>query len=226
LVPCYNEQPNLPDLLREADLHGITDYCDILVLDDGSTDESAAILRARRWPVLSNPRNMGYGASIKIGSQYAAQKGYEFLAVMPGDNQRTFQDLIRLIQGIETGENDVVVGNKFARKKTIPWPRRWGNIFFSILAKTLWNTDYRDVLSGFKSYRVDKIKPFIHLLPDHYAFDLVFSLYCRRYNLKVLEIPVDVRYHENSTKMRSTILSGLRILKGGLAARFLDGHER
>jgi glycosyltransferase involved in cell wall biosynthesis len=226
LVPCFNEEANLPQLFQDAAAHEIGERCDLLVIDDGSTDASREILRRHPWPVLHNPRNLGYGAAIKIGSRRASEEGYRYIAVMPGDNQRMFPDLIRLIEEIESGAHDVVVGNKFARMDKIPLVRRWGNRFFRAVARVLWRSSYDDVLSGFKAYRLAAILPFIERLPDHYGFDQAFSFYARRYSLRVLEVPVDVRYHRNSSKMRHPLLTGLGILGSALAVRFFDRNGR
>ena len=220
LVPCYNEGPNLPELLRELDSPETAQACDLVFLDDGSNDATTALLEQTRFPVIRHAENSGYGAAIKSGLRYARDKGYRFMAVFPGDRQRSISDLMRLVYEIENGPYDLVVGNKLHPPVTIPWRRSLGNRFFSLMARALWRSPLRDVLSGFKAYRVASVAPFLEQLPDRYEFDLVFSLYCGRLGFSVREIPVSVRYHAHSTKMTSELGVGLRMLFTALKCCF------
>ncbi|KAB2840005.1 glycosyltransferase family 2 protein [bacterium] len=225
LVPCFNEAANLPELLRELESPALHGRCDLLLLDDGSRDETAGLLQGSGHPVIHHPANLGYGAAIKSGLRYARDQGYRYLAVFPGDRQRSIEDLLRLVQEIESGPIDLVVGNKLHAPVSIPWKRALGNRFFSVMARALWRAPFRDVLSGFKAYRIASVTPFLEQLPDRYEFDLVLSLYCGKLGLTVREIPVSVRYHAHSTKMTSEVGVGLKMLKAALKSFYGKGGK-
>lgn len=212
MIPCFNEAANLPQLIQEIQESELPSHCDILFVDDGSNDASASLLDAAGFPVIHHSGNFGYGASIKSGLRYAKRQNYRNLAVYPGDRQRSLADLLQLIRLAENSSVDVVVGSKFHSLRKIPLRRAWGNRFFSQLAKILWRSPFSDVLSGFKVYRVSSVSAFFEQLPDRYEFDLIFSLYCRRHGLAVKEIPVSVRYHAHSTKMKSLVAVGMKML--------------
>jgi glycosyltransferase involved in cell wall biosynthesis len=218
VVPCYNQAPNLPAFMRDLEASGISARCDLLFVDDGSTDGTAAMLVDARCLMLRHDRNRGYGAAVKSGVGHCIAHGYENMAVMPSDNQRTFADLEKLVHAIESGRCDVVIGSKLQNGQHIP-PGRWlGNLFFSRLAKAKWGATYRDVLSGFKAYRVAGLAPFVDSLPDGYEYDLMFSHRAKLFDLRTEEIPVGVRYHGHSTRMRSTIVVGLQMFLSVLTA--------
>lgn len=223
LVPCFNEDANLPQLLKILSEDDLLPHCDLIFLDDGSTDSTASLLKKSGFSVLTHPINAGYGAAIKSGLRYAHQHDYVNLAIFPGDGQRSVSDLLRLIQEMENGPFDLVVGSKPHALTSIPWRRALGNRFFSVFARVLGRAPFRDVLSGFKVYRISSLLPFLDLLPDRYDFDLVLAIYCGRAALAVREIPVSVRYHPHSTKMRSVVREGLRMLSSSLQTLYGRG---
>ena len=216
LVPCFNEGENLPHLLREIQAANLSPGCDWALLDDGSTDGSSSILKNSGFPLIIHPKNAGYGAAVKSGFRYARERGYVNLAVFPGDRQRSLADLNLLLKEMENRKADLVVGSKTHAFGKIPWRRALGNRLFSAFAGLFWRSPIRDVLSGFKVYRVAAALPFLDFLPNRYEFDLVFSLYCGRFGLSVIEVPVSVKYHAHSTKMKSEVGVGLRMLVASL----------
>lgn len=225
LVPSFNEEANLPELLRELESPALRERCDLLLVDDGSADGTPDLLRNSGHPFLRHPNNLGYGAAIKSGLRYARDRGYRYLVVFPGDRQRSIEDLLRLVEEIESKPIDLVVGNKLHSPVSIPWRRALGNRLFSALARLLWRAPFRDVLSGFKAYRVASIAPFLEQLPDRYEFDLVLSLYCGKMGLTAREIPVSVRYHAHSTKMTSEVGVGLKMLRAALKSYYGKGGK-
>jgi len=225
LIPCFNEEANLPELLEEIQASDLAQTCDVLFVDDGSSDATPSLLSESPWPSIRHPKNSGYGAAIKSGLRHAHEKGYRFLAVFPGDRQRHLGDLQRLLAEMERGPLDLAIGNKLHGGATVPWKRSLGNRFFSLMARTLWNSPFKDVLSGFKAYRVASVMPFLDSLPDRYEFDIVFSYYCGKLGLSVREIPVAVRYHAHSTKMTSELRVGARMLAASLKSLYGPGKK-
>ncbi len=225
LVPCYNEAANLPGLLRDLNRPDLEERCDFLFLDDASTDETPILLRQAGRKVQRQALNAGYGAAIKAGLRYAQREGYSRMAVFPGDRQRSVEDLLRLTQEMEGGAWDLVIGSKLRNRQVIPWRRALGNRMFSQLAALLWRTPFRDVLSGFKVYRVSAMLPLLESLPDRYEFDLVLAAYVGRLGLAAKEIPVSVHYHANSTKMRSASVVGLKMLVAAMKHLSLRGTK-
>jgi glycosyltransferase involved in cell wall biosynthesis len=140
IVPAFNEEENLAAMLR-----GIPDFIDdIVVVDDGSRDATAAVATAvlrpcqRDFEVLRHPKNRGVGAAIGSGYARALERGSDVVVVMAGDGQMDPADLPRLLSPIAAGQADYVKGNRFASAevwRAMPRTRLFGNILLSLLTR-------------------------------------------------------------------------------------------
>ena len=111
-IPAWNEEENLPVVLEE--LHQELADAEVLVVDDGSTDLTAAIAREAGAQVLSFGENRGLKAGIAAGWQYAADHGYDYCGRVDADGQHPVAELRRLLEKVASGECDVAVGSRFA----------------------------------------------------------------------------------------------------------------
>jgi len=111
-IPAWNEGENLPAVLDEVDreMPGV----DVLVVDDGSTDDTAAIARARGAIVVSFPENRGLRAAIAAGYREAGAREYDYCGRVDADGQHPVPELRRLLELVESGACDVAVGSRFA----------------------------------------------------------------------------------------------------------------
>lgn len=110
IIPAYNEAENISSVI--ARLERETDS-DIIVIDDGSTDQTAEAAGKSGAFVIRHPFNMGYGAALQTGYKYAVKKKYDFLLQMDGDGQHDPAAVKTFFQRIESGECDVIVGSRF-----------------------------------------------------------------------------------------------------------------
>jgi glycosyltransferase involved in cell wall biosynthesis len=214
LVPCYNETKNLPSLFQDVQAIGLENWVDFLFVDDCSRDGTSELVSGAGFRVIRHPVNRGYGGAVKTGLQYGLDHGYSKMVLFPGDHQRSAKDVIRLIEEQNATMSDVVVGSKFHiySQKYGPIRRRIGNRIFSGMAKFLWGSPIEDVLSGFKIYNLNSVRPLLAFLPDGYPLDIVFSYYASRIGLSIVEIPVDCKYTENTTKMKSVLVVCMKML--------------
>jgi glycosyltransferase involved in cell wall biosynthesis len=111
-IPAWNEELNLPSVLDELEA-GLPEV-DVLVIDDGSTDETASVARAQGAEVLSFGENRGLRVGIAAGYAYANEHGYEFVGRVDADGQHPVDELARLLAIVRSGEADVAVGSRFA----------------------------------------------------------------------------------------------------------------
>lgn len=205
-IPCYNEGFNLPSLLVDLNQTELTNV-DFVFIDDGSKDNTRELIENSGYKYIFHATNGGYGKAVQTGFKYAVEQKYDGFVIFPGDHQRSAKDLRRLIDLFLHSDFDVVTGSKFHiySEKYGPIRRRIGNRIFSSIARIFWQSPIEDVLSGFKIYRVNAVRDFFFRLPVGYPFDIVFSLYAAREGLKVTEIPVDCRYDDHTSKMRSVL---------------------
>lgn len=213
-IPCYNCDQVLSSLITEMlNFKKINDY-DFLFIDDGSFDKTLDILSAHNTNYIQNIKNFGYGYSVKKIIKYSINHNYDYCLIFPGDFQRSFQDINRLINAIVENKLDTVSGSKFHiyYGKKGPVGRRVGNKIFTYIARFGWNSNINDVLSGFKIYKIDSIKKFYNLLPDRYSFDIIFSFFASKYHLRQSEISVDCKYNEHTSKIRSVIITAILMM--------------
>ena len=111
-IPAWNEEENLPAVLDEL-ASGLPD-ADVVVIDDGSTDDTAAVARAHGADVVSFGENRGLRVGIAAGYEYAEEHGYEFVGRVDADGQHPVAELARLLEIVRAGEADVAVGSRFA----------------------------------------------------------------------------------------------------------------
>lgn len=111
-IPAWNEELNLPSVLDELEA-GLPE-ADVLVIDDGSTDETASVARAQGAEVLSFDENRGLRVGIAAGYAYADEHGYEFVGRVDADGQHPVDELARLLAIVRSGDADVAVGSRFA----------------------------------------------------------------------------------------------------------------
>jgi len=130
-LPAWNEEENLPGVLGE--LHGELPDVDILVVDDGSTDRTAAVAREHGAEVLSFGENRGLQAGIAAGYDYALSRGYDLCGRVDADGQHPVGELKLLLERVSSGICDVAVGSRFASDERLPayrytssGPRRLG----------------------------------------------------------------------------------------------------
>jgi glycosyltransferase involved in cell wall biosynthesis len=111
-IPAWNEEDNLPTVLEELRV-GLP-KCNVLVVDDGSTDGTAAVARDHGAEVLSFGENRGLREGIAAGYAYAHEHGYEYVGRVDADGQHPVHELARLLALVRSGEADVAVGSRFA----------------------------------------------------------------------------------------------------------------
>jgi glycosyltransferase involved in cell wall biosynthesis len=111
-VPAWNEEANLPAVLDE--LRAVLPEADVLVVDDGSTDGTAAVARAHGADVLSVGENRGLRAGIAAGYREALERGYAYCGRVDADGQHPAEELARLLERVRAGGCDAAVGSRFA----------------------------------------------------------------------------------------------------------------
>jgi len=203
IVPAFNEEGNLPKLLDE--LLSYRNRYDVLVVDDGSRDESAQIARQRNVPVIQLPANLGIGGAVQTGFKYAVEKNYDIVVQLDGDGQHDPIWLDHVIGPIIQGEANCVIGSRYLKENSdrdykTPFFRRIGMIFSSLilfLATGKWITD---TTSGFRALDRQALKYFSNDYPiDHPEAEALLMLFQRGFVIK--EIPVKMRSRQTGVSL-------------------------
>ncbi|MGE5280555.1 MAG: glycosyltransferase family 2 protein [Deltaproteobacteria bacterium] len=203
VIPSYNEEKTIAWLVREAKELGH----DVLVVDDGSRDRTAALARSAGAEVLENERNMGKGASLRNAFRHIRDREADIVVVMDGDGQHLPRDIARLIEGIVKDGADIVVGNRMGRAKGMPFVRWATNTFMSGLLSLLCRRMIPDTQCGFRALRMEALKNLM-LKTENFEIESEMLLEGSRRGLRIRSAPVTTVYegqHSSIHPWRDTL---------------------
>jgi glycosyltransferase involved in cell wall biosynthesis len=190
LIPAYNEAATVADVIRAV--HAKAPYCDALVVNDGSTDETAARARAVGASVLELPFNLGIGGAVQAGFVYARENGYRFMVQIDADGQHDPDAVVKLIDAMAANPAvDVVCGSRFlvAGEYLAPVSRRTGIHLFAFLLSRIVGQRVTDPTSGFRLYNRRAIELFAADYPHDYP-EVEAVLMLHNHRLRMIEVPV------------------------------------
>ncbi|MFH1150835.1 MAG: glycosyltransferase [Actinomycetota bacterium] len=192
IVPCFNEAPTVADVVREV--RRSSDLTDVLVVDDGSNDGTAAAAWRAGAVVLSHSGNSGVGAALRTGMRYALDHGYTFAVQVDGDGQHDPAQIGRLLVPLRSGECDLAIGSRFLGTDGYRPPplRRAGTILLSRAVSAATGRTVTDTTSGFRAMNRRALLFLADRYPDGYpeAESLVLL---HRVGIRWVEVPVEMR---------------------------------
>jgi dolichyl-phosphate beta-glucosyltransferase len=208
VIPCFNEAARIGQTLRLTldYLAGVAPESELIVVNDGSTDATASIIRevlentkvATR--LLENFPNRGKGAAVRSGL-LAAQKPIGLFS--DADLSTPLVETPKLIEPIAHGEIDIAFGSRALDRSLIgirqPWRREQAGRVFNLLVRAATGLSFWDTQCGFKAFRLNVCRPMIEAARiDGFAFDVELLYLAHRAGLRILEIPVRWNHSEGS----------------------------
>lgn len=178
-----------------ADIRQYT-AADILVVNDGSTDDSLARVRESDVTyVINHEKNVGPGGALISGFRFAVEHHYQVLITMDADGQHEARDIPRLLEAIE--DVDMVVGSRYRpdseRRNAPPKHREWASGVLTRLVRQYTSYDITDCASGFRAYKVSALRK-LNLTETGYAWPFQLWVQAARAGLRVKEIPIALIY--------------------------------
>lgn len=194
IIPAFNEEKRIAGVIQSIK-NAVPDV-EILVVNDGSRDETAFEARRAGAVVVSHPFNMGYGAAIQTGYKYARDKGYDYLVQLDADGQHDPSCIPALLAPVVNGDADIAIGSRFlGNSYRPPFTRRVGMAIFRKIVSLVTGTSVTDTTSGFQAFNREIILFFAtDIFPvDYPDADMLIMLH--RAGFRMIEIPV--RMFEN-----------------------------
>ncbi|NIR30748.1 MAG: glycosyltransferase family 2 protein [Gammaproteobacteria bacterium] len=204
VVPARNEATVLPALLEK--LRASFKGSEIIVVDDGSSDDTREVCRQSGARVVSHPYGVGNGGAIKTGARAA---GREVLVFLDADGQHDPADIDRLFSKLLEGY-DMVVGAR-APTSHASFGRRLANSFYNWMASALTGHLVQDLTSGFRIARAEKFREFIHLLPNGFSYPTTITMCFFRAGYPVGYVPITAGARQGKSHIRP-LQDGLRFL--------------
>jgi glycosyltransferase involved in cell wall biosynthesis len=201
IIPAHNEAENIGTLVRE--IRSLYPEAEVIVVNDGSTDETAKAAHEAGAEVYSHPYNIGNGAAIKSGIRAASG---DILVFMDADGQHKPEDVARLLELFP--EFDMVVGARsFSGQAS--FGRAIGNKVYNWLGSYVAKFPIHDLTSGFRAVKTDIAHGFLYLLPNTYSYPTTLTLGVLRSGRSLKYIPIQARSRKRGT-------SGIKLFRDGV----------
>jgi glycosyltransferase involved in cell wall biosynthesis len=207
IVPARNEAASIADVL--ADLRRYAPDCDVIVINDGSTDATADIARASGAAVIDLCFNLGIGGAVQAGFKYAVERGYRIAVQFDGDGQHAAEQIASLVAPVRAGDCEMTIGSRFLVGDEYDgsgW-RREGTRALSWLCGRITGQRITDATSGFRAFGPRALRYLASYYPSDYPEPEAIVLLSRR-GFPIREVPVHMRPRQSG---RSSI-SGTRTI--------------
>jgi glycosyltransferase involved in cell wall biosynthesis len=217
VLPAYNAERTLAATLADFP-PGCVD--DILLVDDGSTDNTVRVAREMGLTVISHPENRGYGGNQKTCYEYALEHGADVVVMIHPDYQYDARVIPHAVSLIELGICDVVLGSRIRSRQEalrcgMPWWKYFSNRFLTFVENVALGQNLGDFHSGFRVYRRSVLEtiPF-EWNSDDFVFDTQFLAQAVHFGFRLGDLPVPVRYfaEASSINFRRSTVYGVRTL--------------
>ena len=204
ILPAKNEAPALAALLPR--LRTAYPDAEIIVVDDGSTDDTRSTCKSCGVECLSSPYSMGNGAAIKRGARAATG---DILIFMDGDGQHDPADIARLLDQLNRGYDMVVGARDWGSQAGVG--RGLANTLYNWLATRMTGHPVLDLTSGFRAVRADKFREFLHLLPNGFSYPTTSTMAFFRSAYPVAYVPIKAAQRVGKSHIKP-LRDGIRFL--------------
>ncbi len=209
VLPAYNEADNIVEVIRALDALNCVDA--IVVVDDCSTDETTAKASREDVVLIRNPVNLQKGGSLKRGYDEARELGADAIVRMDADGQHNPEEVPSLVDRLERGDDDYLIGNRISDDGRMPLDRYFGNRVVSLATSLRVRQMILDPTSGFRAFDADflDVVPYSEFSED-YQFEIDEILAFRAANADIGELAVDCIYGNEESNL--TYVDGLKYL--------------
>jgi glycosyltransferase involved in cell wall biosynthesis len=218
-MPAWNESEAIGNTIREVFEFGPD--CDVLVVDDGSRDDTAQVARDAGALVVQLPFNMGVGGAMRTGFKFAKMHGYTQVIQVDSDGQHDPRDIKAVLDGLQ--EADIVIGARFADKGnyTVRGPRKWAMNVLAWTISRVAGTRLTDVTSGFRAANTKAIRQYVDHYPAEYLGDTIDSLVVAiRSGCTVRQVGVSMRERQGGTPSHDPLKAAIYLGRSAFALLF------
>lgn len=202
VIPAYNESKNVLSVIKKAKEYSKN----IVLVDDGSKDNTYDLIKDTGVYALKNIVNMGKGAALRTGCDFAVGKGANKIVVMDADGQHDTSEIPLFLKGIK--DNDIVFGTRRFSKQ-MPIILKVGNIVINRFIRLLYGVNLKDTQCGFRAFTVEAYKK-IRWKSSDYSMESEMIANAGKNKLKYIEIPIETIYSDKYKG--TTIIDGFKIV--------------
>jgi len=212
LIPAYNEEKNIGKVINE--IRKDFSEADIVVVNDCSKDNTAAIVKKMGVVCLDLPFNMGYSSALQCGFKYALNNGYDYVIQFDGDTQHIASEAKKLLDKIKETSADIVIGSRFLDKNQYhhSFFRRMGTSIFRMIIKIACRKEISDPTSGMQvlSKKCFKLFSTMDNYPEYPDANLIIEML--RMGFNIVEVPVIMRNRTDGVSMHRGIFRPIKYM--------------
>ena len=213
LVPAYNEQDHVGKVVSGSKTHLET----VLVVDDGSSDDTAGRAESAGAIVVRHPENRGKGAALITGWKWAGDNGFDAVIVLDADCQHDWNEIPRFIETARRENADMVVGNRMEHTGDMPWSRKMTNLFTSWVISSMIGQKVYDTQCGFRLMRLQALSN-LDLKTRRYDTESEMLILAGKLGCRIANIPIKTIY-SGQTSFINPVRDTLRFF--GVVFRYL-----
>lgn len=209
VLPAKDEGKRIGRVLQETLSLG---YTNIIVVNDGSMDNTEKISKEYGATVINHAVNLGAGAATQTGIQFAVEQGADIVVTMDADHQHHPSDIKQLVTEMENKEADLVIGSRFLNTaNNIPIHRQYYNKVGNLITLFFTGLKVSDSQSGMKAMRADFIQK-THLHSAGYEFCIEIIRNAKKYNATISEVPIKVTYSKETLEKGQNFFNGFKMV--------------
>lgn len=197
IIPGYNESKTIGEVVSRVRKV----IPDVVVIDDGSTDNTAEIAREAGAIVLQHERNKGKGAALKTGFRYALENNYDAVITMDSDGQHDSNDIPNFIRAINKHKSGIIIGSRMNDLSNMPMIRRFTNKATSIANSIIAGQKIVDSQSGFRLITCDVLRA-VTLESDRYELESEILIKASKYGFQIRTVPIKTIYGDEKSKIK------------------------
>lgn len=200
IIPTFNESNKIALLVKEIKKQGL----EVIVVDDGSEDNTAQIAQDSGAIVLRNEINLGKGASLSRGFDYSLKSGYEAVITMDGDGQHLPEDIPYFIRLAKYSESGIIIGNRMQKTRNMPLERVLTNKFMSWLISLVAGQKIPDTQCGFRLIKIEVLQK-VRLLTSKYETESEILIKGSRLGFKIESVAIKSIYRGEKSRINPLV---------------------
>lgn len=189
IVPCYNEEQNIGNVIKQLDNIGY----DYIIINDGSNDDSIRVIKNTTCNYIDLPNNLGIGGAVQTGYKYALLHDYDIAIQVDGDGQHNVNDIVTLISVFDKENIDMAIGSRFIDDDGFKSTRAriFGIKILSLALRLFTGNKINDITSGFRCVNKSVMRIFAQEYPHEYPEPITNFLLCQR-GMSITEVAVNM----------------------------------
>lgn len=208
IIPAYNAEPNIAGVV--LGVRNVLPDATVLIVDDGSTDETRMVARSVGDETIEFEQNRGKGAGLQAAFTFAVERGYDAVLTIDADGQHDPAFAPAMVRALDHA--DVVVGTREIGGRSVPPHRRVANLFSSWLTRVVSGVRIHDSQSGYRAIRTEVLRQ-VRARGERYEFEMDFLILAARRGFRFAEIPISTVYGTATPSNFRAMRDAVRVLR-------------